>query len=359
MRQLSGWLEFDELIKKSSADVYGISISAVDYEYALKTILILKNNHSNIIAGGIHPTVFPEKYQSFGITVVQGEGEITFIELLKMLENNEKLPETIRGKKPVLDELPFVERSLFDYKNELNCAYTDQKTPVITMLAGRGCPYSCAFCQPAENVIFGSPYRIRSPENVIEELDVLKKRYGYRSVIFWDDTFTLNPEWIDNFCALYNKDPFIACSRADIICNNEDTIKKLADAGCCWLIIGFESGSQRLLDLIKKGTTVEENYKAAEICRKYGIKVFATYMFGLPTETKEESYATFKMIENINPEHKSPFIFTPIEGTTLYKYCDNADIILEEAKKRTIERTGLFNYSLKGINYEYIKQLLK
>lgn len=357
MRQLEGYHGLSY-----HSDVYGISISAVDYHPALKTILFLKKNNPRckIIIGGIHPSIFPGKYKFKAIdTIVVGEGEITFVKLLKMIEEGKELPEIIDGEKPDLDEIPFVDREMFDYKRELFCQYTPLDTPSITMIAGRGCPYKCTYCQPAENQVFGKPFRMRSPQNVMDELEELK-RYNYKSITFWDDTFTFKKSWVMEFCDLYDlKAGMNVCSRADIICKNEDMVKRLSEKGVRWMTIGFESGSQRLLDLIKKGTTVEQNIEAAKICKKHGIKIFATYMYGLPTERPDESQMTYDMIKEIKPEHNSPFFFLPIEGTEIYDYCDRNQFILPEAKDRSIARTGSFLPTIKGVDYDRINKLLR
>jgi len=365
MRQLSGFDHLANVINKNPSDVYGLSVSPVDYYPALKTAHIIKivSPDSKVIVGGIHPSIFPEKYGLDIIdSVVVGEGEIAFLDLLAMIKNGDVPPKIMTGQRPSLDAIPWVDRELFDYQRELSCWFADnQQTPSITMLAGRGCPYHCAYCQPAENAVFGHPCRMRSVEDVVLELKWLKLKYDYKSITFWDDTFTFNAKWIEQFCDLYERSkigaPIVACSRADIICKNESMIERLAGVGVDWLVIGFESGSQRLLDFIRKGTTVEQNYDAAGICRKYGIKVFGTYMYGLPTETEEESTATATMIKEIDPERPSPFWFTPINGTELHKYCEERDLILD--KHRTIARTGMWIPSLKGINYDHIRRLME
>jgi anaerobic magnesium-protoporphyrin IX monomethyl ester cyclase len=365
MRQLSGFEHFKALISNDPSDVYGLSVSVVDYYPALMACYEIKKHlpESKIIIGGIHPTVFPDKYPSEIIdTVITGEGEITFVKLLESIKNGNRLPVRIQGEKPELDRLPYIDRELFDYDRELDCIFApDQKTPSVTMLAGRGCAFRCTYCQPSESSVFGKPYRLRSPENVIDELRILKDKYDFKSITFWDDTFTFSRKWINHFCNLYEYEgigaTIAACSRADIICRNEEMIKRLSEAGLDWLVIGFESGSQRLLDMIKKDTKVEHNIRAADICREYGIKIFATYMYGLPTETEEDSLATATMIDRINPDHDSPFWFVPIEGTEIYDYCVKNNLILDEVKDRTVARTGIYNPSLKGVNYEYIKSI--
>jgi len=365
LRKLSG---ADDLVKKISeadADVFGLSVSPVDFQTAPMVAKLIKHFHpeSKVVVGGIHPTIFPDAYNLKEIdTVVIGEGEITFPKLLLMYEWGVSFPKTIRGEKPNLDTLSFVNRELFDYKRELDCVFApDQKTPSITMLAGRGCPFQCTYCQPAENSVFGKPYRMRSPENVIKELIQLKNKYDFKSITFWDDTFTISKRWTMQFCDLYEKENFgasiAACSRADIICRNEDMVERLASIGVDWFVIGMESGSQRLLDFIKKGTTVEQNIKSAEICRKNGIKIFATFMLGLPTEIKAESLSTAIMIDKIAPEHPSAFYFYPIEGTEIHKFCQDNDLILKDGNNRTIARTGVFEPAIKGIDYKFLDNL--
>ena len=135
-------------------------------------------------------------------------------------------------------------------------------------------------------------------------------------------------------------------------------IERLASIGVTWFVIGLESGSQRILDMIKKGTTVEQNIEASRICKANGIKVFGTFMYGLPTETEDEALATALMIDKIKPEHASPFYFTPIPGTGIYDLCEKDDLILPQTKDRTIERTGRFLPTIKGVNYDYLHSLM-
>lgn len=364
LRRLSSWEDLIKRLPDMKADVFGLSISPVDSAYGVPISQMIKHFHpgSRVIVGGIHPTLFPHEYDVPTIdTVITGEGEVTFVNLVRDLEQNKPWPRVVKGIKPDLDALPWVDRELFQYYREVNCRFApDQKLPSITMLAGRGCAFKCTYCQPAENSVFGSPFRIRSPQNVIDELISLKKKYQYRSITFWDDTFTFSRKWAMEFADLYEQSgigaSIAACSRADIICKNETMIERLASIGVDWLVIGFESGSQRILNLIKKGVTVEQNIRAGEICRKYGIKIFGTYMYGLPTETREEAAATARMIEKINPEHPSPFIFLPIKGTDIHTYCQENDLIA--AEPGTIARTGMFTRSLKGIDYDYLGELM-
>jgi anaerobic magnesium-protoporphyrin IX monomethyl ester cyclase len=365
LRQLGGWSDFAAMVARDPADVFGLSVSPVDGQFVASMAEMIKHFHptARIIAGGIHPTIFADQYAGTQVdTVLRGEGEVTFCDLVARMERGEVWPRQIEGVKPDLDQIPWADRDLFDYKREMECFFAPgQALPSITMLAGRGCPYACTYCQPAENAVFGKPFRIRSPENVIAEMTDLYQRYAYRSVTFWDDTFTILKPWVMKFCDLYERSgigaTIAACSRADIICRDEAMIARMAEVGVNWFVIGLESGSQRVLDLIKKGTTVEQNYRAAEICRKYGIKIFGTYMYGLPTETNKEVLATARMIDDIRPELASPFYFLPIPGTEVYTLCEKEGLLLGEGC--SIERTGKPNRSIKGVDYDFIDSVIR
>ena len=364
MRALNSWDDFDLAIKQIDPDVIGISISYIDYKVSLEAVRRIKaiNPYKLIVVGGFTPSLFPDIFLNNPLVdfVVVGEGEIAFTRLLGDIESRDPIyiGKRVEGVKPDLDKLPFIDRSLFDYERETTCFFgPGQHYPHITMIAGRGCPYSCKYCQPAESKVYGK-YRIRSVDNVMAELEALKSRYNFKSVTFWDDTFTLDKAWVMEFCDKFEKhykaDLALYC-RADIAYNNEDMIERLAGIGTMWMCIGFETGSQRVLDFIGKGVSLEQNFKSAELCRKYGIKVMGTFMLGLPTETPDESWQTIKMIKKLNTEHNVLFYFTPIPSTGLYDYCIENDLIVRsEADMFDISRLNAYNPRIKGIDYDYL-----
>lgn len=364
LRQLAGWDDLAKKIKDNPAQAYGIQVSPVDLFGGLATVATIKTNvpDAKIIVGGLLPTLSPDKFDFKVIdTVFMGEGEVTFPQILEDYERGKPLPKLIKGARPVLDDLPWIDRDFFKYELEMTCSFAPgEPLPTITMLSGRGCPYHCAFCQPAENAVFGKPFRRRSVNDVLAEMRHLYDKYHYQSASFWDDTFTISKKWVYEFCDQYDIPARLAAnSRADIICNNEDMIARLAEVGMKWLAIGVESGSQRMLDFLNKGTTVEENYKAAEICRRYGIKIFAAFMVGLPTETKEEALLTEKMINDIQPEWPCVYWYTPIPGTKLHKYCRDHNLMLHDPDEETIERTAKFTPQIKGIDYEFLDEMMR
>jgi len=360
LRHMRDWTTFMIGLKEFNPDVVGVSVSYLDYKPAMKAIMLVSCNCPNakIVVGGLCPTMFPEKFIDNPLidTVITKEGELSFLNAI----NNNCIDKLVEGIKPDVNIMPFADRELFSYPEEMHCHFApDHTPPTITMISGRGCPYSCTYCQPAESMTYGKKVRMRNVDNVMQELTLLKQRYAFKSITWWDDTFTIYPDWINEFCVKYEKDfnaEMVVCSRADIICKNEKMIERLAKVGVNWAVIGFESGSDKLLNLIKKDTSAEINIKANEICNKYGIKVFGTFMMGLPTETKDEALETYNLIKKINAKHHIVFYFTPIPGTEIYDLCKDNNLILRE-DELNIERTLNFVPKIRNIDYGFLDRL--
>jgi len=176
-----------------------------------------------------------------------------------------------------------------------------------------------------------------------------------------DDCLTEDRAWVMDFCGQYRKNgfkqPFVCQSRADIICKNEDMVKMMARSGLAMFLIGFESGNQRVLNFLRKGTKVEQNYKAAEICKRYGVRVWANYMLGIPTETKEEALDTLAMIRKIKPYRASPAFFTPHPGSDLYKYCEENGLSL--MKSHSDYSRSPDSPKIKGVDYLFLREVLE
>ncbi len=250
---------------------------------------------------------------------MQGEGEVTFPKLLADLAAGKPLPRVVRGEfLEDLDQSPWVDRDLFGCAEAPLLSFLPP--PFVTLIAGRGCMYACRFCQPAERIIFGRRVRRRSVDNVVRELLHLRDRIQFNSYMIHDDCITEDRDWIMAFSRRVREagitQPFIGQSRADIICRNPDMVDALRDAGLQLFIVGFESGSDRVLKFLHKGCTRRQNVEAARICRERGVKVWANYMFGVPTETNDEALETLHMLEEIEPYYCSPTFYTPHPAAT-------------------------------------------
>jgi anaerobic magnesium-protoporphyrin IX monomethyl ester cyclase len=363
LRQLSGWKEFEEKIKKIKPEIVGITMMSVDYNPAIKAAEIIKkiNPLTKIIVGGPHPTLVPEELKNDKRIdyLVTGEGEISLPNLIKEIKAGKKVAKIIGGVKPDLDQIPFADRKIFGaFEKPI---VSELPEPFVSIIAGRGCLYNCSFCKPAEDKLFGKPVRRRSVANVIGELKELERKYHFKSLMIHDDCLTEDRKWVENFCQEYQKNgfkqPFVCQSRADIICRNEDMVKLMAKTGLYMYLIGFESGNQRVLNFIRKGTTVKQNIQAAEICKKYGIRIWANYMAGLPTETKDEVYDTVSMIRKIKPDYFSPAFFTPHPGSDLYTYCQKHKLSL--IKSHDQFRRDPTEVKIKGQEYFFLKEAVR
>jgi len=345
LRGLEGWDEFRAELEGRHPDVVGLTMMSVDYNPVMKALDVVKDVGPSIVTvvGGPHPTLVLEEVVANSKIdyIVTHEGEIAFPRLLAAIERGQPPKErVIVGERPDLDSLPFVDRELFlkewrKYGCDLDSPEVpfvpELPPPFLTIIAGRGCIYNCSFCQPAERIIFGK-FRSRSVESVIKELKLLRDKYHFASFMFHDDCLTNDRKWVAEFCEAYMREGFtqhfFCQSRADILVRHEELVELMAEAGCRGYLIGFESGSDRVLRFLRKGTTREVNLRAVKVCRKYGISIWANYMLGIPTETKEEVMETISMLKEIDPEYYSPAFYTPHPGSDLYTYCIEHDLSL-------------------------------
>ena len=369
LRTLKSWQHFKDVVKDKIFDVVALSMMSCDFNAANRAINIIKevNKDTIVVVGGVHPTVATDEVAANKKIdyIVVGEGEISFVNLLDKIKNNKKSERIIHGIKPDLNALPFEDRELFDYKVTTKFVTNFPgifKPPCVTMIASRGCPYNCTFCAPHARTMFGPGVRYRSVDSVIEELKILREKYHFNSLFFWDYSVTLNKEWMLEFAEKYKKNGFgakiSANSRADSICYNEETIERLSQVGLKMLHIGYESGSQRMLDFIRKGITVEQAIKATEICKKNHILVRGLFMLGLPTETKEDTQETLGLIKKIKPDIYSFSYFTPVPGCYLYEYCKERGLSLIK-NHDDYGDYGPSKPKIKGVDYNHLKNVVE
>ena len=219
-----------------------------------------------------------------------------------------------------LDGIPFPAREMM--KNELY-PRPDTGEPMATIQVSRGCPSACTYCLTP--VISGKTLRKRSVDNIFAEIEECYYKHGIRNFFFKADTFTIDSEWAMALCdkiissELHGKIEFTANSRVKPL--DIELLKKMKEAGCFMLAVGFESGNDETLKKIKKGTTRQDNLKAAEMIKKSGLPLFGFFMIGFPWETRENIIDTLEFIFEIDPDFIEVHIAMPYFGTQLYSQC--------------------------------------
>lgn len=377
LRALKNWEHFRSEIAAREPDVVGFTMMSVDYNPVMEAAQITKEELPDAVTvvGGPHPSLaiydlLDKKYDKVIDYIVVAEGEITFPNLLRAIEQGNPPEERIIiGIHPNLDVLPFSDRGLFldewrkwgyDSDSPEVPFVPELPGPFLTVIAGRGCNYRCNFCKPGEDYLFGKGTRRRSAPNMIEELKLLREKYGFASFMFHDDCLLEDPAWCSEFVELYRREgftqPYFCQTRSDLVVRFEDVVRLMAQNGLRGFFIGFESGSNRVLRFIRKGTTREKNLQAAKVCRKYGLTIWANYMMGLPTETEDEIRETISMMKEIDPDYYSPAFYTPHPGSDLYDYTmDNGLSLLASHDSFRRNPTEL---KIKGHDEEFLKWAL-
>lgn len=327
--------DIKKIITQFNPDVVGMSVyfSTINRCYAVAEIAKKINKNIKVVLGGAQVTLdhnlVKNKNIDFGI---YGEGEISFRNLIGAIDKKYSFSKVNgliwknKGKlivnKPQqliknLDDFPMPARHLFPMDKYHSSANLRGKR-TLNIMTSRGCPYRCTYC--AGSLIFGGSYRYNSPERVIQELKVLKKKYNADDVQFYDETFTADRKRAIELCnkMIENKLnlEWSCFTRVNLV--DPELLKKMKEAGCYQIFYGLESGVQRLLNLIKKGITLEQSRKAMKWTHEAGIETWVSFMIGLPTETKEESEQTIKFALEVDPNFVQFPITTPYPGTEMY-----------------------------------------
>lgn len=312
--------EIAKQIVEKKPDLVGFSVFTINYQRALRLAREIKrlNKDIPIVFGGIHPTSVPEvviKEKCVDIVCV-GEGEHALLELLENLEGKRRRYDIKnlwfkKGKKVIknplrplikdLDSLPFLDKELF-----YNIYPKSVKDDYYT-ISSRGCPFKCTYC--ANNVLrklydgLGKPLRQRSPENIIEELVLAKKRFFPKQVTFADDVFVQDVAWLKRFVHLYQKKvglPYTMLTHPRFV--TLQMAKLLADSGCFLLAFGIQSASEKTrMGVLKRYETNRQIEAAAEYCHKVNLKFSVDHIFNIPGEGIAEQEEALRFYNKLRP----------------------------------------------------------
>jgi anaerobic magnesium-protoporphyrin IX monomethyl ester cyclase len=307
-------------------------------EAAVKFIKKAKDLSIPVVVYSSDATDFPRPYLRAGCdAIIYGEGEETLKEVvttlnrnsfdtgkfqingLKFLHNGSIHVISKRKLLKDLNCLPDPDYSFVDmieYKKEWINNHGYFSTNISTT---RGCPYKCNWCAKP---IYGQTYDSFSPERVVNQIKDLKKKYSVDHIWITDDIFGLKPGWIKEFAAELKKYKiqveYKCLTRPDLLLRG-DTIKDLKESGCKNIWIGAESGSQKILDAMDKGTTVEQIYEASKRVKEAGMDISFFIQFGYTGETKEDINLTRKMICDCLPADIGVSVSYPLPGTLFYE----------------------------------------
>ena len=329
--------EYRSEISKRHPDIVGITSTTLTYKSALQTAKITKEVCPNCltILGGCHATFWDDKALqecSHLDIIVRKEGENTMLEIAEKMKAGEAfhniLGITYRDKQEIirnadrqyienLDELPFPAHHLFPLESIRKYGKN-----IFPVMASRGCVYACNFCTAVK--MFGRKHRVRNPKNVVDEIEFLQKTYGAELFTFYDDTFTINQLRTNEICDEIKKRKLKIkwdCeTRVDMV--TKELLFKMRDAGCYAIWFGVESGSQRVIDFMGKGFTLDQAVRAFKWAKEAGLMVVAHVILGFPGETRESAWETVKLVEKLNPDDVGYYIATPYPGTPMYDYVE-------------------------------------
>jgi radical SAM superfamily enzyme YgiQ (UPF0313 family) len=292
------------------------------------------------MAGGVHPTIFPEPTLRQGAdVVVTGEGEETASEVVRRVERGERdlrgVPGTVcldpdgnlvdngaRALMPELSALPRPARHLLDFTPYLAPpgvirGYSMSK--VATVFSTRGCPYGCIYC--GSHNVFGRKIRYRPVEDVVDEIAELRARYDVRGIYFCDDLFTLDKQWVLDFCKelsgrLPGQIRWACQTRVDAV--HLDILSTMRAAGCVQVDFGVESGSERVLKILSRKTPKDKILRAFRTAQSAGLRTCATFIIGSPEEELDDLEQSLQLARELRADYTAFYYATPYPGTRLY-----------------------------------------
>jgi radical SAM superfamily enzyme YgiQ (UPF0313 family) len=330
--------QFKERLQKISPRFIGLSLLTFTVNNAVALARAAKevNRDIVVIAGGPHASALPRevlRHDAIDI-VVKGEGEETALDVLRALDKGrglEGVPGIVYKDKGVLrenpdrplikdlDSLPLPAYDLMPmdkYYAAASRRFTSGK--IGSIITSRGCPNRCTFCSRA---VFGRTVRYRNPRSVIREIQHLVDRFAVRELLFWDDAFTADKGHAIEISRLMREtlpDLVWSCySRADHF--SDELYAELYKGGCRELSFGIESGSQAVLDSIRKDVRVEEAKRAIEGCRRHRLLSFCSFMLGLPQDTADTLRQTIDLALELDPDYAAFCSFVPLPGSEIFR----------------------------------------
>jgi anaerobic magnesium-protoporphyrin IX monomethyl ester cyclase len=314
------------------ADVYGITCVSATYQSALA--VRKKIDHGMVVVGGIHPTIAPNEtlFEFRCDHVIEGEGEYAFRDLLRLKRNPENTiakPIIHAGYIQDIDALPLPARHIFPRDHVVDCTGIhgqEKGEGATTMITSRGCPFDCNFCTRIPQT---RKVRLHSPDRMIAEMNHVMDEYPVSHFRFVDDMFAVRKDRVMKFCEgilgdhLNHDATWICITRADSL--DKELVRNMKKAGCTEIHIGVESGSNRVLELMNKKTTVDVLEKGVKMIKDAGIRAKTYIMYGFEGETDADRAKTIAFVKRAKPDKVTVSHFTPLRGSRMWAEASHED----------------------------------
>ncbi len=320
-------------IRRFNPEVALLSSMTPSWQESVKLSQLIKDVSAQIIigVGGPHLSVYPAEslsHKSFDFGVY-GEGENTILEVLKAIQagrtldgikgcifrnNGEVVVNSPRQEIDDLDLIPFPSVDLLPYKKYIALSVDN---PFFTLVTSRGCPYNCKFC--FQGYLGG--YRVRSPENIVNEMEILVNKYGVREIIVFDETFAIEEERVLQICERIQKKrlKFKWDIRTRVGLLNENVLMLLKSAGCTRIHLGIESGNQEILCNMGKMTNIPEIIDKVNLANKFGFEIRGYFMLAYPGDTYKSTCKTIEFAKSLPLDWASFTVTIGLPGTEIYK----------------------------------------
>lgn len=331
--------EVKDKIIIEAPDMVGVTAMSSSILGALEALKMAKETGAITVIGGPHLDAYPRETLSYNFVDygIIGEGEYPFLNLVRAVEKNipvrdikglaYKINEEIYINEPYinpdLNKLPFPARHLLPMEKYSSIISLH---PVTTMISSRGCPYQCGFCFKSSS---DAKYRMRSPGNVVDEMELVVEQFKIKEIMFYDDTITLDRKHIAGICREIIKRglkvKWESPSRIDSI--DFELLKLMREAGCIRLRYGVESGDPQILELMNKRISLQKVKEVFRLTKKAGIETFAYFIIGYIHETEKTIKRTIALAKSLDPDLVMFTIATPYPRSPLYALAQKEGLI--------------------------------
>ncbi|MEN7982337.1 MAG: radical SAM protein [Nanoarchaeota archaeon] len=335
--------KIEKILNEYKPDFVGLTFTTLLFQEAKKVAKFVKEKFPSavIIAGGVHPTIYPEEViqeESINI-VVRNEGDITLQEIVKgkplknikgiyyKTKKSEIKKNLSRELIQNLDDLPMPAWHLVNPKIYMNPKAIARESPVGTIMTSRGCVYGCTYCNKA---VFGRKFRAKSVKRVVDEFELLINS-GFKEIHVWDDMFATDLDRAKAVCdeIIRRRLKFtwqLECG-IRVNCVDREFFRKCIKAGCYKVALGFESGNDYILKSIKKGTTTQQAINTVKWAKEAGMEVSGFFMMGLPEDTIQTMEQTIDFACKLGLDYAKATILLPLPSTPLFEDFEKRGII--------------------------------